>query len=276
MMKSYYSNGKLLLTGEYVVLDGALALAIPTKFGQSLSVEPIVERHIVWKSFNSDRSIWFEDTFSFDEITSGMKNTFDAVSLRIIQILNVAKTLNPEFLNTEKGYKIATYLTFPRDWGLGTSSTLIDNVAQWAEVNAYQLLEKTFGGSGYDIACAQNNIPLTYQLKYLDNTLEHRNIEKVSFNPDFKDELYFVYLNKKQNSRDGITVYNVNKNNIEGAISEINTITKDIINCETLECFDTLIKQHETIISNIIRQKTAKDLFFNDFKGSCMEFPCST
>ncbi|MEQ3661167.1 MAG: GHMP kinase, partial [Flavobacterium sp.] len=39
MKQTYYSNGKLLLTGEYVVLDGAKALAVPTKFGQSLSIE---------------------------------------------------------------------------------------------------------------------------------------------------------------------------------------------------------------------------------------------
>jgi mevalonate kinase len=29
---NFYSNGKLLLTGEYLVLDGAKSLALPTKF----------------------------------------------------------------------------------------------------------------------------------------------------------------------------------------------------------------------------------------------------
>ena len=37
--QTFYSNGKLLITGEYVVLDGAKALALPTKFGQSLLVK---------------------------------------------------------------------------------------------------------------------------------------------------------------------------------------------------------------------------------------------
>ena len=36
MKKTFYSNGKLLITGEYVVLDGAKALALPTKYGQNL------------------------------------------------------------------------------------------------------------------------------------------------------------------------------------------------------------------------------------------------
>ena len=38
-MKSFYSQGKLLLTGEYVVLDGAIALAVPSIYGQSLDIE---------------------------------------------------------------------------------------------------------------------------------------------------------------------------------------------------------------------------------------------
>ena len=35
---AFHSNGKLLITGEYLVLDGALAMAVPTKYGQRLEV----------------------------------------------------------------------------------------------------------------------------------------------------------------------------------------------------------------------------------------------
>ena len=264
-MKTFYSNGKLLITGEYVVLDGALSLAVPTKFGQSLSIESIAEPKISWKSFDNDAAVWFENTFFFDEITSGFINSHNDVSKRIIQILNAAKTLNPNFLNTENGFKISTHLTFPKNWGLGTSSTLTNNIAQWANVNAFELLEKTFGGSGYDIACAQNNLPITYQLHTVQ---AGRHTKKVDFNPEFKDHLYFVYLNKKQNSRDGIATYHANKHNIESVISEINTITTQLIDCKTLTDFEFLIKQHENIISKIIKQKTVKALLFNDFNGS--------
>ena len=48
-MQNYYSNGKLLLTGEYVVLDGALSLAIPTRYGQSLTIEPINDSKLIWE-----------------------------------------------------------------------------------------------------------------------------------------------------------------------------------------------------------------------------------
>ena len=70
--------------------------------------------------------------------------------------------MNPEFLQSEQGFLVKTNLTFPRDWGLGTSSTLINNIAQWAKVDAFQLLWNSFSGSGYDIANAQYNTPILY------------------------------------------------------------------------------------------------------------------
>ena len=36
----FYSNGKLLISGEYFVLDGAKCLALPCKKGQLLKIKP--------------------------------------------------------------------------------------------------------------------------------------------------------------------------------------------------------------------------------------------
>ncbi|PIZ07449.1 MAG: GHMP kinase, partial [Flavobacteriaceae bacterium CG_4_10_14_0_8_um_filter_34_31] len=49
MKTTFYGNGKLLLTSEYLVLDGAKALAIPTKYGQYLEVEKLSEKVLLWK-----------------------------------------------------------------------------------------------------------------------------------------------------------------------------------------------------------------------------------
>ncbi len=258
-MHTYYSNGKLLLTGEYVVLDGALSLALPTKYGQWLKIEPINTPEIAWSSFDADGTLWFEHTFPLHLKTNGGGE----ILKRLIQILKAAKTLNPSFLNGNTGFKVSTHLNFNRHWGLGTSSTLINNIAQWAQVNAFQLLRLTFGGSGYDIACAQNNIPIQYKLQ--------ENLPKIipiHFNPVFKDHIYFVYLNKKQNSRDGIATYNSNKtNNVASLISEINTISLKLPNCKSLTAFNKLLSQHELIISNTIKHPTVKASFFPDFHG---------
>ncbi|MCB0462573.1 MAG: GHMP kinase [Flavobacteriaceae bacterium] len=261
-MTTYRSNGKLLLTGEYVVLDGAKALALPTKYGQSLTVESIDNPQLLWRSIDFKGEVWFEANFPMENIASDFLNPRNDIEKRVIQILSAVKQLNPNFLNDENGFRVTTKLDFPNNWGLGSSSTLINNIANWANVDAYQLLELTFGGSGYDIACAQYNQPIVYQKKMLDNK---RTVILVDFNPSFKEELFFVHLNQKQNSREGIDLYNSNKNNLAAAISEINAITDTVINCDTVSEFEILITKHEQLISNLINLPTIKSSLFPDY-----------
>ena len=263
---TYRSNGKLLLTAEYAVLDGAKALAIPTKFGQSLDVEANDSNSIHWKSYNELGKVWFECTISFNEIATTDRNnqSQNDIKERLIQILQAVKSLNSEFLSSNQGYNIVTHQDFNRLWGLGTSSTLINNIANWANVDAYKLLQKTFGGSGYDIACAQHNTPITFQLKPDQNPL----VESVAFKPKFKKHLYFVYLNQKQNSRDGISVYKKLKKINAAIVSNINSITVAMIDCNSLSEFESLIEHHEDIISKLINQDPIKTQLFSDFKGA--------
>ena len=266
-MKEFYSNGKLLLTGEYVVLDGALSLAIPTSYGQFLEVTSIDKPKITWKSLDFENHVWFESEFDIknNKITASLtpRNDNDKEK-HLLRILQEAKKLNPEFLNSHLGFEVTSKLDFPQNWGLGSSSTLINNIANWAKVDAYKLLELTFGGSGYDIACAQYNFPITYKLFNKNK----RSVEKVDFNPPFKESLYFVYLKKKQNSRDAITHYKASTLNKTEAIKEISDITLKLINCSKISEFEMLINKHENIIASIIKQVPVKEKLFADFNGS--------
>ncbi len=70
MNVNYHSNGKLLLTGEYAVLDGALALALPCQPGQSLSVAEHQEAGLAWQSLDHNNAIWFETRFEVSEVVS--------------------------------------------------------------------------------------------------------------------------------------------------------------------------------------------------------------
>ena len=263
-MDTFFSHGKLLLTGEYVVLDGALSLATPTEAGQSLIIEAFDEPLIIWKSVDDTGKTWYEHEFAFDDIDTKYNTRGDELTARLLDIFYAAKQLNPKFLTGKTGYQVATLLDFPRDWGLGTSSTLINNIANWAQVDAYKLLELTFGGSGYDIACAQNFSALSYKIE-ADNS---KTVTTVDFDPEFKEALYFVYLNKKQNSRDGIAQYRKNSTDNATAVAEISAITTQIIACTTLETFNSLIDKHEAIIAKLIQQTPVKKLHFNDFHGS--------
>ena len=261
MKTTFYSNGKLLISGEYLVLDGANAFALPTKFGQDLVMEEGTDQTIEWKSYDYDNHLWFEDIITFSEIINKTIPESETVKTTLINILHEAYLLNPDFITTAKGFKVSTHLTFPRKWGLGTSSTLINNVAQWAQINAFTLLNNSFGGSGYDIACAQNDTPILYQI--VNNV-----VEPVSFNPDFKENIYFVYLNKKQNSKSAINAYYNNRNeHLAENIIKNNKITDTILNATTLKEFAVAVEKHEIHLSNILETRTIKEIAFPDFKG---------
>ena len=263
MKTTYYSNGKLLITGEYLVLDGARAFALPTKFGQNLIVENSTNQEIQWKSYDFDENIWYQDTISFSEITNKVDAKIETVKTTLLQILNEAYLLNPDFINNSEGYKISTNLTFPKKWGLGTSSTLLNNIAQWTNIDAFTLLKNSFGGSGYDIACAQNDTPIVYRI---EQNLPV--VETVHFNPDFTQNIYFVYLNKKQNSKAAISAYYNNKNqHLAHNIIDNNKITDTILNAKTLKEFAIAVEKHEIHMSDILEIRTIKEVAFPDFKG---------
>lgn len=263
-MPQFYSNGKLLITGEYTVLDGALALAVPTVFGQYLDVVENNQSNIFWQSLDVNNKVWLEAVLNFDGQTISSNKSNDNITKTLVKIFQVAQQLNPKFLLPQQGFDLSSKLTFNRHWGLGSSSTLINNIANWAKVDAYELLSKTFGGSGYDIACAQYNSALTYQLK---NDAE-RIVTPQSFKPSFKSQLYFVYLNKKQNSRQAIAHYQSNRGKLQWATDDISGITREILNCKEVEGFDQLINSHENIISELLNIPPVKQQLFSDFNGS--------
>ncbi|HET7361546.1 MAG TPA: GYDIA family GHMP kinase [Salinimicrobium sp.] len=271
-MKNFHSNGKLLLTGEYVVLDGANALALPTKRGQSLKIEPIQQPILHWKSENEKEEIWFETKFELKNKNSkdkifqvsnkkGNDQTHNKIYNRLFSILKEAHKLNPLVLGQARGIMATSTLEFPQNWGLGSSSTLINNIAQWFKIDAYSLLQNTFGGSGFDIAAARNNAPITFHLSKLG-----RNVFTAAFNPKFRDELFFVHLNRKQDSREAIAHYKRQpREQLSEIIEKISSITHQIITCESITEFELLLEIHETLISKVINIPKIKSSSFPDY-----------
>jgi len=264
LIKRFYSNGKLLITGEYVVLDGAKAFALPTKMGQDLIVSQTSEINtIVWKSFDFDQSVWFEANLNTLEIFSQkFKDENEGIAKVLQNILFEAHQLNPIIL-PNKGFLIETNLTFPRFWGLGTSSTLINNIAQWFEIDAFVLLKNSFGGSGYDIACAQNNSPILYSI-----VNEKPVVEPVDFKPNFHKHLYFLYLNKKQNSKAAIATYYSKHFDIAKTKTALDSISKKICKAQDLSTFEMLLHEHEALLSDVLEMETVKEHYFSDFEGT--------
>ena len=266
---NFYSNGKLLLTGEYLVLDGTKALAVPTKFGQDLLVESIQEPELVWASFTNTGNCWFEAVFDLPKLrlksasfNSDKEGSAEFIAETLLEILQEAKRLNPDFLNDKNGFLVKTKLTFPRNWGLGSSSTLINSIASWANIDAFQLLWNSFKGSGYDVACAQNNSPIFYKIQNQKPV-----VKQVDFNPSFKENLFFVFLNQKQDSKEGIATYKEQQKDLSKEINRVSEISEGFLKASSLIDFEKLMVEHEQIISEIINLKPVKERLFSDYFG---------
>ena len=259
-MTKCYSHGKILLTGEYMVLVGAEALAIPTKVGQSLEFKPNDSKTLNWESWDLKNKLWFNATIDITDF-SVSKTSNKTIALKLTKILKAVRDQKNNFLS-KNGGTVKTHLEFERQWGLGTSSTLISNLALWSQTNPYKLLQNSFGGSGYDIACATARSPLIFRKQHLDP-----HIERCKFEPPFITSLYFVYLNKKKNSREAIEFFK-RQNIVKEQVAYASSLTREIMNVNKLNDFERLITEHESFISKILGVVPVKDKLFPDFQGA--------
>ena len=219
--KEFFAHGKLLITGEYAVLDGAKAFAIPTKLGQRLLVSPNRLDTLHWKSYDVNDEIWFECEINARFQT--IQTSSPEKSERLIGLLKKTIDLNPNFKSVMFNSSAITKLEFDRNWGLGSSSTLIHLIGQWAKVDPYKLLEKSFKGSGYDIACANSLGPIIYQLKD-----DKPQVENILFQPKFLENIFFIYMGKKQFRDKEIIKYSSLKIDREHFSKKITAITEHL------------------------------------------------
>ena len=259
-MKKYHSHGKLLISGEYLVLKGALALAVPCNRGQSLIYDSSKEKELLWESYDEKGSVWFKATFSIKDFDIIATDQTD-IAKRLRSVLKEVRKQNSH-LFFEKGGRVKTVLEFDRQWGLGTSSTLISNIAQWSNTNPYELLKQTFGGSGYDIACAQAKSPLLFS-----NKNQTPKAQSCEFNPSFKEQLFFVYLNQKKDSSEAVKRFS-NIKITEKQLDLFSDLSLKMLKSNELKKFEKLIETHETQLGQILSIKPVKEVLFPDYSGS--------
>lgn len=219
-----------------------------------------IEGYLHWTSRDADGKPWFEGEFELPGL-SYFKGSDDPTGQKLQQILESICTLSPTFLLNQTCLGVETRLEFSRHWGLGSSSTLIYLFAQWAEVNPFQLLKSTFGGSGYDVAAAIQSSPFLYR------TGNPPEIIPCNFQPPFASQLYFAWLGQKQNSREGIARYRERQPVDEKLIEAISQLTRSLLECGDLRSWDQLLREHESIVAGYLDLPRAKDLYFPDFWG---------
>lgn len=255
-----FAHGKLLLTAEYLVVKGARALALPTKVGQHLEVKESSGSELNWKSLDHNGKEWFSakyDLMGFD----CMSTTDEEIAEKLRKMLRAVCNDNSDFLSKWKKYRVTTKLDFPREWGLGTSSTLLYLLSTWAEANPYLVYFDLFDGSAYDVACADADGPLLYEFNG-----ESIHFESVDWHPSFIDNLYVIYLGNKQDSQ--ISLRQFLKRKIKNSdIEESSNLTDAFLNANDLKSFQEVIDCHESKTSQWIGQDCIKNTRFADYWG---------
>lgn len=263
--QSFYANGKLLITGEYLVLKGALALAVPTVVGQGMTVrgrdfETGRGGAIAWRSYYGDKC-WFDGEFRVPDIEI-VRASDNKKAAFIARLFDAANEMNPEHLSAESSFEVETRLSFDPHWGLGSSSSLTNLIADWFHVDPWELFKKTQTGSGYDITCARVLNPIWFRL-----TFGVPITQKVDFSPPFSDKLAFVYSGKKQDSALSIEQFEDKASFTAADKARITAISRELPAVKSLEEFNLLINEHEDIMARVLQLPKVKEQY-PEFPGS--------
>lgn len=231
--------------------------------GQSMVVKATRSTDLDWTSVDVEGKPWFESSISLYDF-SAVDTSDKELSEKLKKIFKSTVRLNCEFLDKWNAFKVETKLEFPRDWGLGSSSTLIALIAQWADIEPLELYYKVENGSGYDVAAAVASGPILFW-----STEEEVSFRHIDFKPKFADQLLFVHLNKKADSPDAVKAYYaLPKSKKSTFVKEINMLTDQIASSTTRDSFAKLLDQHEEVVSKVIGMPTIKSSHFSDFDGT--------
>ena len=261
--QTWYAHGKLLITGEYLVMSGARALALPVNKGQHLEVTRTSvkkDARLFWTAKKPD-GLWFRTEVELPTLQI-IETTDKTLTKKLIEIFTVIRNFVPAFLDGLKSYEVVTRLEFAPEFGFGSSSTLIFNLASWAGINPFDLQRKALGGSGYDIACAQAEKSVFYQL-INGNPV----VESVAWSPPFKNRLYFVYLGQKQRSDESIAQFKKRAVYSGSNIHNISAIGEKLVKTDNLKDFENLLCEHEEIMSAILGIAPVKERLFKEHPG---------
>ena len=262
MLQKWYSNAKLMLTGEYMVLFGARALAMPLKFGQSLEVLEEEGNALLYFRTEVLGKPWFDAKFGTDNFEI-LDASNSSIACYLQELFSGARLLNPLFLKESKRLHVITKVDFDITWGLGSSSTLISNIAWWADVNPYELNSIISDGSGYDIACARSNTALYYSL-----ISRIPLIEPVVYNPKCTRQIWFVYLGNKLATESHLIEIVDKINPMSSEIKEISAISTAFATAGSVSDMSQLMLRHELIVSKVLGKATIQSQYFTDFKGT--------
>lgn len=269
-MQSYYAPGKILLVGEYAVTKGFEGLAVPVKTGQWMDVWEFnspgnAEDRLIFNALDLHGSTWFSESFDIEFLKRNSANYADAPSTNAStdsedsHLLKVLTLVSPNFWKPGKSYRFETRLEFDRNSGLGSSSTFIELVCRYFKLDPFQVQDKVFGGSGYDVAIAAVQKPLIFW-----RTESDIHFRQWSLNPELTKDWKVVFLGNKVNSRTSTSQVNdmlddlAKDENYQMQIQKIIEIVRD---AKELMAVETGIEMYQMFLSQLLGLVTPYTFF---------------
>jgi mevalonate kinase len=262
-METLYAHGKLLLSGEYMVMHGSKALAVPLKLGQTL--KRLRSEHqggaFGWKAFYRD-SPWFEALI--DPIRLKVISASDpTVADNLCRLLKACVELMPSFQEDLFRWDVETHLDFSPLWGFGSSSTLTALLSEWAEINPLDLHFMISEGSGYDVACAIAEGPILYRLREDGPHYQH-----IRFDPPFADQLYFAWLGNKEPTASHLRRRSADFSPDYETLHRFSVLTDQMVEAVELGPFRIAMEEHEEILSGLLGMERVARSRFPGLAGS--------
>ena len=170
--------------------------------------------------------------------------------------------MNSEIFEPRKSYSFSTVSNFDHNWGMGSSSALIANLARWASIDPFDLFHRLNRGSGYDVAAAMADGPILFSM--CNNKPK---IDTVRFKPSFHKHLWFVYRGRKQDTEQSLEEFGRLPEPTRQQIEMMNYFTGELLHTRHLKQFMHIMSEHESFISDMLGRTGVKEEFFSDFNG---------
>jgi mevalonate kinase len=203
------------------VLHGAEALAIATEKGQTLRYED-ADCELHWVAKDSEDRVWMDCVASQDPHLS--------------RILNAVEKLKG---NLPRRGRVTTQLEFNRNWGWGSSSSLIDLVAQWTGLDPMELHFETSEGSGFDVACARAGGAIAYQ-KTGPQSAVWKNVASAHWP---HEHFGLVYLGGKQDSQREVA--KIRREPLASELDAISALSRHLASSKDVDAWSQAIDELE-------------------------------
>ena len=213
-----------------------------------------------WQAWVLDKE-WFSAAILLPDMKI-VQSSDPLIASRLVKILSEIIKMNSGLFEPGISYSFSTVSTFDHNWGMGSSSALMANLARWAMIDPFDLFRRLNKGSGYDVAAAMAQGPILYSI-----TRNKARIIPVKFLPAFHQQIWFVYRGQKQDTERSLDEFSKIPEPTRQQIEMINYFTGELLHTKYLKQFMQIMSEHESFISDFLGRKTVKEEYFSDFNG---------